>query len=124
VYYSGAKMPAILVRDGEVHKYDPNRTSIGMKSEISGDCFKQQEIEIRDGDMIYLFSDGYIDQFGGPTGKKFMMSRFRELLQKTSMEPVLRQKEIMEEVLAEWQGRYDQVDDITVMGIRITGEIL
>jgi serine phosphatase RsbU (regulator of sigma subunit) len=74
--------------------------------------------------MIYLFSDGYIDQFGGPTRKKFMMSRFRELLQTTSKEPVLRQKEILDEVLAEWRGKYDQVDDITVMGIRITGETL
>ena len=71
------------------------------------------------GDTIYLFSDGYIDQFGGPRGKKFMSKRLRQLfleIQEMSMEE---QKEHLDKTIEEWKGGGEQVDDILVIGVRV-----
>jgi serine phosphatase RsbU (regulator of sigma subunit) len=69
--------------------------------------------------MMYLFSDGYADQFGGPEDKKFFISRFEELLLNIHNKPVEEQKELLKTTLYEWMGSNDQVDDILVIGIRI-----
>lgn len=69
--------------------------------------------------MIYIFSDGYVDQFGGPNGKKFMANRFRNLLLEISDRPVDEQKKILDNQLINWQGVHEQVDDILVMGVKI-----
>jgi len=81
--------------------------------------FTNHNIPLRKGDTIYLFSDGYQDQFGGPRGKKFMSKRFRQLLldiQEMSME---KQKEQLNKTIEEWKGNGEQVDDILVIGVRV-----
>ena len=80
---------------------------------------KVESFEIEDGDMIYLFSDGFQDQFGGELGRKFMKKRFKELLLTISNKPAQEQHDILENTMSEWIKDTRQIDDILVMGIRV-----
>jgi len=82
--------------------------------------FTNHKIKIRKGDTYYLFTDGYADQFGGPKGKKFMYKRFREMLLSMQNETMAKQKDILYATLSEWQADLKQIDDMCVIGIRIT----
>jgi serine phosphatase RsbU (regulator of sigma subunit) len=75
-------------------------------------------MEIREGDVIYLYSDGYEDQFGGEKNKKFSRYRFRELLLEIHEQKMSEQKRMLLKTLDDWMNGEDQVDDVTVMGIR------
>ena len=81
--------------------------------------FTQQTIQLRAGDMLYAFTDGMADQFGGPQGKKFMYRRMKELIQTISSLSPEKQYQYFSAALIEWQGDIEQVDDITIIGIRI-----
>jgi len=83
------------------------------------DSFSNQEFKISKGDMLFLFSDGFADQFGGPKGKKFMYKQFKEILLSNSQKSMQEQKEILEKAINEWIGNSEQVDDVTVLGIKI-----
>jgi len=111
-------------RNGDITKYGADRYSIGMVTEKPNGSFREQVVEIKEGDMIYLFSDGYIDQFGGPHEKKYMMSRFKEQLLNIHHEEPEHQEKILEESLNNWMGDLPQIDDITVLGIKITPDLL
>lgn len=116
--YSGAYNPLFLIRDEKLIEYKPDKMPIGIYKEKQ-DSFTNHEIDIREGDALYLFSDGYVDQFGGPGAKKFMAKRFKELLLSIYKKPMTEQKNILDTTLEEWKGGIDQIDDILVMGIRI-----
>lgn len=81
--------------------------------------FTNKVIDVKNGDMVFLFTDGYADQFGGPKGKKFMYKRFEELLRANSHVPVELQKRIYSNAIDEWKGEHEQVDDILLIGVRI-----
>ncbi len=81
--------------------------------------FTNHEFKITKGDLLYLFSDGFADQFGGPKSKKFMYKKFKEILLTNSQKPMPEQKEILEKAINEWIGSNEQIDDITVLGIKI-----
>ncbi|NCO54839.1 MAG: SpoIIE family protein phosphatase, partial [Bacteroidetes bacterium] len=81
--------------------------------------FTFQEIQLNKGDLIYLFSDGYADQFGGPSNKKFKYKALKELLLNNSQMPMCKQKEIIETTFNNWKGKNKQIDDVTIMGIKI-----
>ena len=115
--FSGAKRPLYLVRNKEIHIYKGDRFSIGESVEDVE--FKTREINLEKGDMIYIFSDGYQDQFGGENEKKFMVKQLRKLLIDISHEPVQKQKIILLDVLHKWKGKHEQVDDILIWGVRI-----
>lgn len=115
--FAGANNPMILVRKGEMIKYKPDRFPIGAFDENKPKSFTNNEIDLQDGDCMYLFSDGYADQFGGPENKKFMSRRFEELLLEIHANPPETQKEILKRRLDEWRGLNEQVDDILVIGI-------
>jgi serine phosphatase RsbU (regulator of sigma subunit) len=76
-------------------------------------------IALQEGDCLYLSSDGYADQFGGPDNKKFMQRRFEELLLEIHSQPMEAQKETLHKKLYDWMGVNDQVDDILVIGIKV-----
>ena len=118
VEYAGANNPMLLVRDGEVTEYKSNKMPIGIHLNVA-QPFSSHEIEIQKGDMLYIFSDGYADQFGGPDGKKFMIKNFRNMLSEIHRHDLETQKTIIETTLADWMGNMEQVDDILVMGIRV-----
>ena len=81
--------------------------------------FTNHEIKLTKGDTIYLFSDGFVDQFGGPNGKKFKSKQFKQLLIDIQEKNMTEQKAILDKTIESWKGDLEQVDDILVMGIRI-----
>lgn len=117
--YAGALNPLILIRDGELIQYKGDKMPIGTS--IQGELLKftNHLIDLKDGDCLYMFSDGYADQFGGPDNKKFLSKRFRNLLFEIHNKPLDEQHQILVKTLEDWKGDEEQVDDIIVMGIRI-----
>lgn len=115
--YAGANSPLYIVRGDEVMRFQPDKRPIGS-FELEGQDFTDHQIELEHGDMVYIFSDGYADQFGGPKGKKFLYKRFRELLLEISRFPAERQRGMLEEAFRGWRGVHEQVDDILVIGMR------
>ncbi len=115
--FAGANCPLYLVRDGELYPYSPDKNAIGS-IELNGIAFHDHRIGLRAGDMVYIFSDGYADQFGGPKGKKFLYRRFREVLLEISAKPTSEQQQLLHEEFSRWRGAHEQVDDILVIGMR------
>ncbi|MFO7939584.1 MAG: tetratricopeptide repeat protein [Bacteroidales bacterium] len=116
--FSGAYRPMVLCKGQEEVYLKGDRMPIGIHYNEK-DRFSTHRLHYTGGEMIYLFSDGYSDQFGGPSGRKFRLSPFRELLQSVAMLPVASQKAILQHELAKWQGAHEQIDDILVMGLRL-----
>lgn len=116
--YAGANNPLYLIRDGEILKTNPDKFSIGG-IETGEARYKNNEIDLKKGDVIYIFSDGYADQFGGPKGKKFMYSKFRKLILDIRNEPMHKQGRILDQTIEEWRGSYEQIDDILIIGVRV-----
>ena len=116
--YAGANNPLYLIRDSKMIKYEADRMPIGIHF-ISFTPFTNQAIKIEKDDYLYLFSDGYADQFGGPKGKKFMYKPFQDLLLKNHNKPMEMQKEILDTTFEKWKGERDQVDDVMVIGMKI-----
>jgi len=80
--------------------------------------FTSHSMDLKPDDMIYLFTDGYIDQFGGSEGKKFKFRRFRYLLLNIHKLPLEEQKKQLHEAINDWRGAHEQVDDILIIGIK------
>ncbi len=116
--YAGANNPMYLIRDGELLVYKADRFAIGMASVDSERKFTNNVIEIKEGDVTYIFSDGYADQFGGPDGKKFKSKQLKQLFLEIHHLPPQEQKRILEQRLLAWMGHEEQVDDILVIGTR------
>jgi serine phosphatase RsbU (regulator of sigma subunit) len=116
--FCGANNPLILVRNNEVITYDPTKAPIGAFVGEELKNFEEHEIELKKGDMLYIFSDGFADQFGGPDNKKFMKKRFKELLLEVSESDITKQRDQLEYSFEMWRGEHEQVDDILVIGIR------
>ncbi len=115
--FAGANCPLYVVRDGNTQAYSPNKTAVGS-FDLNGQAFVEHRVELKPGDMVYIFSDGFADQFGGPKGKKFMYRRFRELLAEISGQPTERQRRMLHDAFNAWRGAHEQVDDILVIGMR------
>ncbi|GAB4282381.1 MAG: hypothetical protein Kow0068_07020 [Marinilabiliales bacterium] len=115
--YAGANNPLLIVRNNNMIILKPNKQPVGKQ--IARKNFDYQEIILEKNDMLYLFTDGYPDQFGGAKGRKFLMKNFRELLLEISSLPVEKQEIKLNTVFNEWKGNYEQVDDICVMGVKI-----
>jgi CheY-like chemotaxis protein/serine phosphatase RsbU (regulator of sigma subunit) len=115
--YSGAYHPLYIIRNNELKEVSADKMPVSIYKNDSAP-FTNHEIELKYGDMLYIFSDGYVDQFGGKQGLKFMSSRFKELLLAIHKRPVKEQKELMEAAHEEWKGKNEQLDDILVIGIK------
>ena len=116
--FSGAQRPLWVVQNGELRKIKGTSVSIGSYT-AEDHCFENYKIKVEKGDILYMFSDGYADQFGGPDEKKFMVGRFTDLLSGIHNLPMVHQRDELDRVLMDWMGTRDQVDDILVMGIKI-----
>ena len=95
----------------------PNKQPIGKY--FRQESFTNHEVELRKGDSIYIFTDGYADQFGGPKGKKMMYKPFKDLLLNIQDKSMNEQKEILEQYFNDWKGSLEQVDDVCVIGVRV-----
>jgi serine phosphatase RsbU (regulator of sigma subunit) len=118
--YAGAYNSLYLLRDGQLLEYKADKFPIGYYTGNLTKPYKNNSIDLKTGDMIYIFTDGYADQFGGPNGKKLMANRFRAQLLQIAEKPVIEQKKLLDEHLTEWQGIHEQVDDILVIGVKIS----
>ena len=119
MHFSGAYNPMYLIREGQLFQYDGDSFPVGLMEGMEDKHFTDHKIDLKKDDMIYIFSDGYADQFGGPRGKKFMVSKFRDLLTRASGLEINAQKEFLLKTIEDWRGDLEQVDDILVMGVRI-----
>lgn len=116
--YSGAYNPLYLIRNNDIISLKADRMPIGIYI-LEKDSFTNHEIEIEKNDTIYIFTDGYIDQFGGEGQTKFKMAPFRDLLISISNKSMRDQKRILEDRFYEWKGTHEQIDDVLVMGIKV-----
>jgi len=117
--FCGANRPIIVYRKtGQLEIFRPSKYSVGGDSE-NQKIFEEQKIILNPGDSFYLFTDGFADQFGGPKGKKFKSSRFRDVLMQIATQEIKNQKRELETVFDSWRGQFEQVDDICVVGIRV-----
>ncbi|MEX0980894.1 MAG: two-component regulator propeller domain-containing protein [Bacteroidales bacterium] len=118
IKFAGAYNSLYIVREHELEEIKADRQPIGLGG-IQNKEFNTVIMKVKKGDMIYLFSDGYADQFGGERLKKFKSKNMKELLTKIAGESVERQHEILDESIEKWRGNIEQVDDILVIGRRV-----
>lgn len=116
--FSGAYNPLYLARNNELITLKGDRMPIGIYI-AEKESFTNHETEISKGDTIYIFTDGYTDQFGGPQTQKFKTAPFRDLIESNQDKSMAEQKKILEDNFDKWKGDYDQIDDVLVIGIKI-----
>jgi serine phosphatase RsbU (regulator of sigma subunit) len=118
--YAGANQPLYILRGAEIIQVKADKYSIGPDVMGRANKFTNHEISLMPGDRLYLFTDGYADQFGGKSGRdKFLYSRFRELLTGMKDENMDTQVSILDRKFAEWRGDAVQLDDILVIGFKV-----
>lgn len=115
--FAGAQNPLIQIRDNEVKVYKGDVMPIGIS--YNENPFAGNILEMKKGDIYYMFSDGYADQFNGVTRKKFFTKRFRQYLHKIHTQPLVEQKDSLNKTFEEWKGDFRQMDDVLVIGIKI-----
>jgi serine phosphatase RsbU (regulator of sigma subunit) len=114
--YSAANNPFYHFRKGNLNRIKGEAMPVAIHEKM--DPFRLGTIEMETGDIVYLFSDGYADQFGGPMSKKLMSKRFRELILSASDKSMNDQLEILDGEFEAWKGDIDQIDDVVVIGVR------
>ncbi len=117
--FSGANIPLYIIRDNALMEIKPDKMPVGIHA-VPEETFKNNSIEIRKNDRIYMFSDGYPDQFGGLKNKKFKYGPFKKLLIDIHQKKMYEQHIILQETIENWMGENEQIDDILVMGFIIT----
>ena len=134
--FAGAYNPLYLVRNKDV----VNKTEIGAEEPLEGERallfelkgdkqpigihwqekkFTTQVVPLKEGDIVYVFSDGYVDQYGGVHRKKFKTQQFKDLLLSVQAEPMDKQKQLLEQSFENWKGNIEQIDDVCVIGVRV-----
>ncbi|MDX2062204.1 MAG: PAS domain S-box protein [Bacteroidia bacterium] len=120
LHWAGANNPLILIRGGEIHEYKADKRAIGGAQVADTEQFSIETITMQAGDVYYLFTDGFQDQFGGDKGRKYMTKRFKELLRDISPLAPDAQREKLDTEILGWMGAdYEQVDDVLVVGFKV-----
>ena len=117
--YAGAKNPLIYVQNENLYQIKGDKFPIGGIQKEQVRKFKRHAIDISDPTIVYLFTDGYIDQFGGNQNKKFLIKNLRDMIEEVHYQPMEQQYEIFEDKLINWMNGHRQIDDILVMGVKI-----
>ncbi len=117
--WAGANNPLWIIRAGSevIEEVKADRQPIGRYSFKSP--FKNHEIQLKSGDSLYIFSDGYTDQFGGVKGKKYKTSKFKHFLLSIADKEMDTQRNLLNEEFENWQGTFEQIDDVCVMGVKV-----
>jgi len=117
--FAGANNPLYLIRNGELTHEKGCKMPIGIHRRAK-ESFVNHYINIKEDDLFYIFSDGYVDQFGGEYGRKFLSANFKQLLLEIADKPLLEQRQIIEKTFDDWKGERKQLDDILVIGFKIS----
>ena len=115
--YSGANNPLYHIRKKVLTEIKADKMPVGINA-IEEESFTNHSLQLKPGDIVYIFSDGYADQFGGPEDKKFKYGPLKELLIGISHHPMDKQRDELEKVITTWKGDTFQVDDILIFGIK------
>lgn len=118
VDYAGANRPLIYFENGEMKEIPPDKNAVGG---FTNDHFKftNHSLTVAKDCMLYVFSDGFADQFGGPKGKKFMVKNLKELFDSIKYLPISAQEKTLQDVFLAWKGNREQIDDVLLIGIRL-----
>ena len=116
--FSGAFNPIYIIRENTIHEIKGDRMPVGVHLN-ERKSFTNHEYQLEENDLIYLFTDGYIDQFGGSAEKKYLTKNFKEFIIKISELTLYNQRENLLKEFNRWKGDYDQTDDVLIMGVRI-----
>ena len=116
--FAGAFNPLWLVRNNELIEIKANKFPIGNTKLNDTNKFTNHDIQLQKGDAVYIFSDGYSDQFGGPNGKKFKANNLKQLLINSQHKSMPEQYQVLNETIESWRGNHEQVDDILIIGTR------
>jgi serine phosphatase RsbU (regulator of sigma subunit) len=117
--YAGAYNPLWHIRNGSLTEYKANKFPIGNLKSGENKKFTNHSIQLEKGDTLYIFSDGFADQFGGPDGKKFKYNALKQLLLESQHLSMEEQGALLENTIEKWRGTLEQVDDILVIGTRL-----
>lgn len=115
--YAGAHNPLWIIRGEELIEVKANKQPIGQFD--NPEPYTTHTIELQKGDSIYIFSDGYADQFGGEKGKKLKTTNFKRLLLSIQKEPMQKQRDLIDKAFEKWKGNLEQLDDVCIIGVRI-----
>ncbi|MCK4663973.1 MAG: SpoIIE family protein phosphatase [Bacteroidales bacterium] len=118
IQYSGAYNPMYLFRNNNIIEFQGDKNPVGIYI-LEKESFTNHETDIQKGDVIYIFTDGYIDQMGGTYNKKFLSGNFKKLLLNIHKNPMNEQKTILEKTITDWKKNKEQVDDILIFGMKI-----
>lgn len=121
IVYAGANRPLLIYRNatGAIEDFKPTKASIGGTTP-DDQIFQEHKIDVHKGDIIYMFSDGFPDQFGGQNKKKLTTKKFRELLHSIAKHPIQKQHDELRQFITRWRGEEEQIDDVLVIGIRVS----
>ena len=114
--FSGAFLPVYIVRDDKLIEIKGDKKNVVQSFAMVS--FNRSTFTLQEGDILYLFSDGYADQFGGPENKKFMYRRLRHILLTISKYPLADQQRILDETIGSWMEGHDQIDDMMILGVK------
>ena len=117
--YAGAYNSLYYIKGKELTEIKSDKIPIGVNVKGIVDQYTNHTVQLEKGNMVYLFSDGYVDQFWDPQGRKYMSKRFRQQLLDIQHLSMDEQKEHLKKTIEEWQGKLEQVDDILVIGVRV-----
>lgn len=119
ILYAGAFRPLYWMHQGKLTVINGDRKPVGGSQHGVERAFTEHRITYAEGDSIYLFSDGYVDQFGGPDRRKFMAGRLNDLLQAHHGTPMAMQAQALEQAFLDWKGQHPQVDDVCMVGLAV-----
>jgi len=119
VQYAGAHIPLQLFKNGKLETVAGDKLPIGINIGHNQAHFTNHKIELQKGDSLYILSDGYADQFGGPEGKKFSKNHLKELLTSIQSKTMAEQEKAMNQTFEDWKGNLVQIDDVMAIGIRV-----
>ncbi len=116
--YAGANRPLLMLKGDELIEIKPTKFSIGGEQMEEERTYQNNELEYETGDSIYMFSDGFVDQFGGPDFKKFSTKKLKQIIMDNKHEPMSVQRALFNIVWKDWKGDEEQTDDVTMIAIR------
>lgn len=123
--YAGANNPLYLIKEGdnkEIIELNPTKKAVGETVEVDDVGFYNHKLTLSPGDTVYLFSNGFVDQFGGPNGKKYKYAEFKKYLLSIAGNNLPEQKNLLSKEFEIWKNDYEQIDDVCIIGVRVNGK--